>query len=50
VKLQTRLYSFTRLSLNMDLFKAEISGEAGPGLGHNDVAAHYGLMEEEPAT
>ena len=35
-------------SLNMDLFKAEVGGEAG--LGGADVAAHSGPMEEEPAT
>ncbi len=35
-------------SLNMELFKAEMGGEAG--LGGADMAAHFGLMEEEPAT
>ena len=35
-------------SLNMDLFKAKVGGEAG--LGGADVAAHSGPMEEEPAT
>jgi hypothetical protein len=35
-------------SLNMDLFEAETSGEAG--LGGADVAAHSGPMEEEPTT
>jgi hypothetical protein len=35
-------------SLNMDLFKAEVGGEAG--LGGADVAAHSCPMEEEPAT
>ncbi len=35
-------------SLNMDLFKAEISSKAG--LGGADVAAHSGPVEEELAT
>ena len=35
-------------SLNMDLLKAEVGGEAG--LGGADVAAHTGPMEEEPMT
>ena len=35
-------------SLNVDLFIAEVGGEAG--LGGADVAAHGGPMEKEPAT
>ena len=35
-------------SLNMDLLKAKVGGEAG--LGGADVAAHTGPMEEEPTT
>ena len=35
-------------SLNMDLFEAEIGGEAG--LGTADVAEHCRPMEEQPAT
>ena len=35
-------------SLNVDLFIAEVGGEAG--LGAADVAAHGGPMEKEPAT
>ncbi len=35
-------------SLNMDLLKAEVRGEAG--LGGADVAAHSGPIEEQPTT
>ncbi len=35
-------------SLNMDLFKAEVHGEAG--LGGADMAAQSGPIEEQPAT
>ena len=35
-------------NLNVDLFKAEVGGEAG--LGGADVVAHSGPMEKEPAT
>ena len=35
-------------SLNVDLFIAEVGGEAG--LGYADVAAHGSPMEKEPAT